>query len=255
MDERLSLQARIASLEKELAEIKSKPSATLPTAAPAAAAQTQLGEDVVEGLRKDVATVTNAVATMMESLHDIVDSLNSLQEEVSGFATQQNELTSTVSQSGSLKLDNLLRPVQTLSDTVNVIRGEISGLKKQTSAAATFVPSDIAPVTHPQTTTNLERLVQEQNARIDTLTRHVAGMQTQMASISRQQQATGQPQTLRQAMAAAEQDLRHHLNAVQRFYHSLNGTRRVASRATTERTADFLALLTDGLEVAKAWES
>ncbi|KAK3305624.1 uncharacterized protein B0T15DRAFT_396313 [Chaetomium strumarium] len=257
MDERFSLKARIAGLEKELSEIKSKPSATLPTAAPAAAPQTHLDEDVVEGLKKDVATVTNAVGTMMESLHDIVDSLNSLQDEVSGLATQQNELTTTVSQGQSVKLniEDLLRPIQTLSDTVNVLRGEISDLKEQTTAATTIAPSPAASVNHLQTTTNLERLFHEQNARIDTLTRQVAGMQAQMASMPRQQQATGQPQTLRQAMAAAEQDLRHHLNAVQRFYHSLDGTRGGASRAITERTADFLALLTDGLEVAKAWES
>ncbi|KAK4237541.1 hypothetical protein C8A03DRAFT_15937 [Achaetomium macrosporum] len=254
MDECSALRARIASLLEELTEIKSKPSTTPPTAAPAAAPQSQLSEDVVGGLKKDVATVTNVVGTMMESLHDIVDSLNSLQDEVSGLATQQKELTTTVSQAGNLNIDDVLRPIQTLSDTVNLLRGEISDLKEQATVAIA-IPPPTTSTTHPQTTANLEKLFHEQNARIDALTRHVASMQAQMASMPRQQQATGQPQTLRQAMAAAEQDLRRHVNAIQRFYHSLDGTRGAASRAVTERTADFLALLTEGVKVAQAGEN
>ncbi|KAJ4292836.1 hypothetical protein N0V88_005494 [Collariella sp. IMI 366227] len=74
------LKAHIASLEKQLAASQAKtavpPSSTTGTSRP----PSQLREDI-EGMKRDMATVMNATSTMMESMHDIVDSLNSLQDE------------------------------------------------------------------------------------------------------------------------------------------------------------------------------
>ncbi|SPQ24556.1 8dea7b2b-5de9-436f-b87e-148033f3ac2f [Thermothielavioides terrestris] len=280
---------RIASLEKQLAETKSKlsvaprpDSAATASNGPAAAFPGELGE-VIGGLKKDMATVTNVISTMMESMHDIVDSLNSLQDEVSGLATQQKELVAAAPSAGSNNqqqqaaspnLDTVLQPLQALAGTVNLLRDDVSALKNQVQATTSATPS--APP--PEDSTVLKTLLQEQTSRIDTLVSQMSALQSQITRQQEQQQQqrqqqqqtttpTGppqqqqpqpqpqpQPQTLRQAMAAAERDLKAHLAAVQRFYHQLASGRggAGASRAATERTAEFLALLTEGVRVAGA---
>jgi chromosome segregation ATPase len=220
---------------------------------------------------------------MMESMHDIVDSLNSLQDEVSGLATQQKELVAAAPSAGSNNqqqqaaspnLDTVLQPLQALAGTVNLLRDDVSALKNQVQATTSATPS--APP--PEDSTVLKTLLQEQTSRIDTLVSQMSALQSQITRQQEQQQQqrqqqqqtttpTGppqqqqpqpqpqpQPQTLRQAMAAAERDLKAHLAAVQRFYHQLASGRggAGASRAATERTAEFLALLTEGVRVAGA---
>ena len=246
VDDRSALQARIASLEKELAVTKGKlgapPTPTTATTHP----PSQLREDI-GGLKRDMATVTNVVGTMMESMHAIVDSLNSLQDEVVALSSEP-KTPSAQPQPTIPDLSTVLSPLQTLTTTVNTLRAEVSQLKAQ--PPATDSTNNITTTTD---TTALQTLLHAQTTRIDKLSHQLSQLQATQAQILRRshspttgaatsgvgQQPHAQPQTLRQAMAAAERDMRHHLATVQHLYHRPGGAE--VSRALTEKTADFLA--------------
>ncbi|KAG7294020.1 hypothetical protein NEMBOFW57_004081 [Staphylotrichum longicolle] len=267
VDDPSALQARIASLEKELAATKGKlagpPTPTSTTTHP----PSQLREDI-GGLKKDMATVTNVVGTMMESMHAIVDSLNSLQDEVAAFSTEPKN-PPTQPEHAAPDLSTVLSPLETLTATVNTLRTEVSQLRAQPPTTPAIGPTNNGVTTTD--TTALQTLLHAQTARIDKLSHQLTQLQTTQTQILRrsnspstaaagaaagglqqqpQQQQQPQPQTLRQAMAAAERDLRHHLAAVQHLYHRPGGAE--VSRAVTEKTADFLAVLEMGVRAAQA---
>ena len=212
-DDRTALQARIAALEQELAATQNK------LIAPA----TDISQDLT-GLQTDMATVTNVISTMMESMHQIVDSLNSLQDEVSALTTQQK---------------TLLPPNPTPTDT-NL---EAALHQSLTTLLPTPLPTYL-PI-HPPDLTSLE-------SRLDKLTTLLTRSPPRSLTPQQQQaqQVHLQPQTLRQAMTLAERDLKHHLATVQHFYHA-NGSAGM-SRQVTERTADFLGVLEEGVKVCQA---
>ncbi|KAL2132675.1 hypothetical protein VTI74DRAFT_3514 [Chaetomium olivicolor] len=243
------LKARIASLEMQLAAAHAKPAT--PPSPTTGKPPSQLQEDM-EGMKKDMATVVNATSTMMESMHEIVDSLNSLQDEVSGLTSQQKQLTALPGLD-NLKFDpatTFLQPMQSLAESVQLLREEVSALKQYPLPS----PSPTAPT--------LESLLKSQTSRLDTLAQQLSALQSQVSSLasvatssslaSRQGSQQPTPQTLRQAMAAAERDLKLHLGTIQGFYHRMDGSRGGPSRAVAERTAELLAVLEDGVRSAGA---
>ncbi|KAK4040132.1 hypothetical protein C8A01DRAFT_15968 [Parachaetomium inaequale] len=260
-DDTSALKARIASLEKQLAEAERKP-ATPTTSARSAPTSTgmppsQLRQDMAR-LGNEMATVTNAVTAIMESMHDVVDGLSSGQEETSTLATEQKELKTTLLQfihNSSNNHPNNADTLQTLANTVNALRNDIAELKSRPTQPAAAAAAAAAA---DQQQHNLETLLHAQNTRIDRLIREVASLQEQQQTVTHapqhqphaQPQHPQQPQTLRQAMAAAERDLKHHLATVQAFYHHSAGGAGV-SRAVTERTADLMNLLTEGMRAAR----
>ncbi|KAL2174837.1 uncharacterized protein P884DRAFT_207614 [Thermothelomyces heterothallicus CBS 202.75] len=254
VDDASALKARIVSLEKQLEEAKSKQ--TKPTPVLSSPLPSQLGEDMV-ALKKEMATATNAVSTIMESMHDIVDNLQSLQGEISALVAEQKDLKTTLPQSissstdgtknPSFDLNAILQPLQNLDNTVNALRAEVSELKRNQAALS-------APTS--QTTGNdakqLETLLQSHTARLDKLSQQMAALQQaqQQQAQRHSPQPQGQPQNLRQAMAAAERDLKHHLATVQTLYH-----RGGAGRAVTDRTADLLVTLSEAVRAAQAGQA
>ncbi|KAL2255477.1 hypothetical protein VTK26DRAFT_3271 [Humicola hyalothermophila] len=239
-DNSASLRARIANLEAQLAVAESKLKSPVATALP-----TQIG-DVVGGLKKDIATVTNVISTMMDSMHAIVDNLNLLQDDISGLSQQQRQLTAALPPQAD-KAETLLQPIQSIAESVKSLTQEVLAIKAQTAAQQQVLERVLQQP--QQANPNLERILQEQTSRIDQLAREMASMQTQMMTSQPRQQ----PQTLRQAMDAAERDLSHHLATIQRFYHQLDGTRGV-NRVVTERTADCLALMQHTAQAARMWQ-
>ncbi|KAL2163318.1 hypothetical protein VTH06DRAFT_5375 [Thermothelomyces fergusii] len=256
------LKARIASLEKQLGEAKNIQKHPIPPPSPSLPGQ--LGEDMV-ALKKEMSTATNAVSTMMESMHEIVDNLQLLQKEILVLAAEQKDLKTTLPQSAgngndgtknpSFDLDAILQPLLNLDDKVNALRDEVSELKKRQAASS-------APAASQSTgndTKQLETLLKSHTARLDKLSQQMAALQQAQQQQQQQQQAQsqhrsplsqGQPQNLRQAMAAAERDLKHHLATVQAFYH-----RGGASRAVTDHAADLLVTLSDAVRAAQAGQS
>jgi archaellum component FlaC len=229
----------LESLEKQLAETKRNHTAA---PAPNLNPPSQL-TDRIDSLQSSMDSATNAISTMMDSMHHVVDGLHSTQDEVAGLTTQTKDLTTTVSQFMSdttQKLDTVLQALQTATTTIDNLRNEVSELKTQTSPSGP-PQSDSASKNHPE----IETMIQEQNTRMEKFFRDV---QAQLLSNLPQQQQQ-QPQTLRQAMAAAERDLRRHKGMIENFYHRSGGS---VSRAVTERTADFLAVLEEGVRAAQA---
>ncbi|KAK4102399.1 hypothetical protein N658DRAFT_423626 [Parathielavia hyrcaniae] len=238
-----ALKGEIASLEKQLAEAKSKREV-----APAVNIPSQLTECVGE-LNNSMASATNAMEVMMESMHDTVDGLTSCRAEVSSVSAQQKELAATLSRfntDSNLKLGTILQLVQTLASTVDTLRDEVSQLKNHHQAPPAAGAQAAAEST---STSHLETLVKEQNIRMERFFREVqAGMQAQAHAVAQSHNPLqSQPQSLRQAMAAAERDLQRHMGTIETFYH-----RGGVSRAVTEQTADVLAALSEGLRAAKA---
>ncbi|KAK4111716.1 hypothetical protein N656DRAFT_711504 [Canariomyces notabilis] len=226
------LKARITELESRLAEAKSKQNVITATT------PEKLGLDITE-LKKEMDTATNAIGTMMESMHDIVDSLNSLRDEVAGLTKQQNKLATDHQANGA---HALLGAMQTITNSLELLKVEVTQLKMQAAASQQPAPPSSAPRYDPEVKT----LLQEQNALIDKLGREMARMQTQTPPTHQRQS----PQNIQQAMADAERDLKHHLAVVESLYHQLDSTRG-ASRMVTERTADFLATLQQSVHSAQ----
>jgi ABC-type transporter Mla subunit MlaD len=208
----------------------------------------------MQGLQTSMATATNAISTIMESMHHVVDGLHSTQDEVAGLSTQTKDLATTVAQftgDTTQKLDAVLQALQTATTTIDALRKEVSDLKTQTPPPAPAPAQPDNQVTNNTTTTHLEieKMIQAQNARMEKFFRDVqASLQAQaqqQSSVPQQQQQA--PQTLRQALAVAERDLKRHMGTVETFYH-----RGGVSRAVTERTADFLAALEQSVRAAQA---
>ncbi len=59
-----------------------------------------------------------------------------------------------------------------------------------------------------------------------------------------------EPRTLRQAMAAAEEDLKRHLFRVDKYYHKINA--QGLSSGVANNTADFIIALRDAIKYAQA---
>lgn len=260
VDDASALRARIASLEKQLTEAKTKLASSAP--APDTSLPNRLGEDMVS-LKKEMATATNAVSTIMESMHDIVDNLQTMQGEIAALSTEQRDLKTNISEltsssSDSTKdpkfdLNTILQPLQDINSKVDSLRTEVSELKKAQSNPST----DASSQPNGNDTKQLEALLQSQATRLDKLSQQMAALQQAQQQPSPQsplsgqpQQQQQQPQSLRQAMAAAERDIRQHLATVQTFYHRDGGTG--ANRAVTERTADLLATLSEAARAAQA---
>ncbi|KAK3995291.1 hypothetical protein QBC44DRAFT_234614 [Cladorrhinum sp. PSN332] len=243
------LQARIVNLEEELVQARTKltapdtASTTLKAESTTAAAATITTTTTTNSSSNQLGTqmnsVTEAVSTMMESMHDIVDGLTRLQEEVSVISTKlvtiQQPDNASASENNSIdKFSKLvLDPLSTISSTLQTLQSEIASLKKQSSTAPS---SDV---------TELKSLLKQQSDQIAALVR-LQQQQQQKASPT----PKPVPQTIQQAIHNAERDLWHHYSAVSDFYHKLDINK--TSRATTERTAEFLAVLQHSVESAKA---
>lgn len=235
-DDISTLKARIAELEEKLAASQNQGNAAKTQPA------TQAGADI-EGLKKDMESATDAIRTMMETMHDNVDRLTMVQEEVSTLSKQQRELATALPHSS--KLDAVLGAIQPLADKIERLTEGVSELKKQ---AAGQQPAS-GPPTAP-CDSEITNLLREQNARIDRLVRDVASMQAHVSSSSPASLPRQAPQNLRQALAAAEREIKHHADVVQGFYYKLDGSHGV-SRAVTERVADLLATLQHGVRMAQ----
>ncbi|KAL1843979.1 hypothetical protein VTJ49DRAFT_6383 [Mycothermus thermophilus] len=301
------LKEQVDSKEQPLAG-PNKPPQTSAVTVPATPAtptfKSRLHDDVIE-LKGNMRTATNAVTTMMESMHDIVDGMNSIQEEVACLADQQKllataitesteqqkqlaaamsestaKLTTAIADNGEINLSPMLKLIEVLTNSVNSLKEEVAELKKgpqQQPPALEALTNSVnslkeemaelkkaqqpqpAPVPQPTSIPpSIESHLQAQNAKMDKLFREMAAMRQEQQRLAAVNASTAtpqsdvptvqqpQPQNLRQAMAAAEQDLRRHLGTLQALYY-----RGGANRALTEKTADFLALLGDGVKAAQ----
>ncbi|KAK3346615.1 hypothetical protein B0T25DRAFT_552431 [Lasiosphaeria hispida] len=177
----------------------------------------------IDGLASDVRGVREEVKSMESILGNVVESMHHVADHLHDLNTKQD-------------ITALLQPIQALDGNVAALRGEVSDLKIQAQQQQKQQAAEL--------NSDLQRLFMEQNIHINKLAGEVSRMQGQLGSSG----SKPTPQNLRQAMAAAEQDLMKHRDAIQTFYHEMSGT---SSRAVTEDTADFLLTLEQGLMFAQ----
>jgi hypothetical protein len=214
----------------------------------------RLREDVTE-LKANMKTATNAITTMMDSMHDVVDGLSSLQEEIACLNDQQKSLAANVEAScGNIDLTPILKPIETLTSSLDSFKTELAEVKKTQAEILDKIQQQAPPTPATNSTAQIETLIQAQNATMDKLLKEMAALrkEQQQQRTATPQSATPflqhpQPQNIRQALAFAEQDLRRHLTTLQALYH-----RGGVSRALTERTAEFMALLGSSVKAAQA---
>jgi uncharacterized phage infection (PIP) family protein YhgE len=211
----------------------------------------------------DLATsVLASLSSLSADYKDLTDGLSVLAKQQSDLADIVAQLSSKNNSGGNLNIDTLLQPLQTLTKTVATLQAEIADLKNNQTPAP-------AP-TATNNTNNLETLLHAQNTRIDKLFQELTSLRESQAKPAPaptpapatatapapkpqpqvqqpQPQQSQRPQTLRQAMALAEQDFKQHLKTIQDLYY-----RGGASRAVTESTADLMTMLEDGVRVAQA---
>ncbi|KAK0725235.1 hypothetical protein B0H67DRAFT_641682 [Lasiosphaeris hirsuta] len=166
----------------------------------------------IHGLVSDVRDVRKELKSMESIMGNMVESMHAVADHLHDLNTKQD-------------ITALLQPIQALNDSVGALRGEVSDLKIQVEQQKQQAPELIS---------ELKGLLMEQNIHI-----------SKLVGLSGSKPA---PQNLRQAMAAAEQDMMKHRDTVQTFYHGTGGA---SSRATTEATADFLLALEQGLMFAQ----
>ena len=227
---------RVSILEKELAETKAKL-----FEATAANSSNQISSQAD--------AVTNAVATMMESMHDIVDGLSSLQDEVSSLQTWKKDQPAQAA-TDTAKLETLLvQPLSAISESIKSLQSQVSELKENRVKQEPRTPPPLF------NGAEIKALIQQQSSQITALSRDMANVQQRLSQQHQQQQAsnsrhgTPAPQSLQQAILNAERDLSRHYSTVSDFYHRLDISK--SSRATTERTAEFLAILQHSVDSAR----
>jgi chromosome segregation ATPase len=192
---------------------------------------------------------------MMDSMHAVVDGLSSLQEEIACLNDQQKSLAANVEAScGNIDLTPILKPIETLTSSLDSFKTELAEVKKTQAEILDKIQQQAPPTPATNSTAQIETLIQAQNATMDKLLKEMAALrkEQQQQRTATPQSATPflqhpQPQNIRQALAFAEQDLRRHLTTLQALYH-----RGGVSRALTERTAEFMALLGSSVKAAQA---
>lgn len=234
------LQTRIASLEKQVADTKAKLQSDSASGAMATAPSNQPGEDFF-GLKKDMASVVTVVGTMMESMHSFVDSLHRIEDEVSGLNKSNNEMKTAFSQEAATT-----QPISAVLENIKLLGEQLGQMRQEQhhQRAKADAGSDAEEV---------RALLKDQGNRIDRLARELASEMADMRRLQLQTLSLARgppPQSLPQAIAAAERDLQHHTSTISQFYHKLDSNR--VGRAATERTAEFLALLDNSLRTAKS---
>jgi len=137
--------------------------------------------------------------------------------------------------------------MQEIMSNVKTLMGDVSELKSQQTQA---IPTPPAALQQQDIQVQMEGLFRDQNAHIERLTREMANMQGQMASLAAAGRSTN-PQTLRQAMGLAEQDLKLHRDTIHRFYNRLDPSRG-ANLETTSKVADCLIAMDQTLATVHA---
>ncbi|KAK3321841.1 hypothetical protein B0H66DRAFT_181904 [Apodospora peruviana] len=133
--------------------------------------------------------------------------------------------------------------MQAIMDMIIALKTEVSELKSQ---------RQVSPTPSQPDTSQLGFLLRDQNNRMKSLARDMTNIRGQMSAVA----AAGgnraaNAQNIKQAMAAAEQDLKRHRDTVQNFYDHLDLSR-VFNHSLTSNVADFLIALEQSLHFAKA---
>ncbi|KAK0649018.1 hypothetical protein B0T16DRAFT_456471 [Cercophora newfieldiana] len=193
---------------------------------------------LVSDVNEEVRGMRAVMEVMMDSMHAVADNLNAIKDDIVGLKAQKDGPESDVAPGD---LSSILQPIQALSENFNLLKKEVTNLKN--------TPPPPPPQVVPQSADELRELkdlVLEQNSRISSLSSEVTRMQYQLGPPT----GSAAPKSLRQALAAAEHDMRHHLHTVQTYYHQHTSGKNI-NRVSAESTADLIYALQQGLKSAQ----
>jgi len=188
----------------------------------------------VSDLKDEMQGMKAVMEVMMESMHAVADNLNTIKDDIASLRTQPDGLKSDPFPES---LTSIIQPIQSLSENFNRLREDFTNLKTQVQKPA--------PPVAAKPDKEVRELLLEQSSRISRLASEMTRVQSQLGSPAGSSAA---PQSLRQALAAAEHDMRHHMHTVQTFYNR-NGA--ITNRTAAEKTADLLIALENGLKCAQ----
>ncbi|KAK1752980.1 hypothetical protein QBC47DRAFT_387485 [Echria macrotheca] len=186
--------------------------------------------DGIGKIRDEISIIKSVMGTMVSSMRSISDNIDSAKEESSRKTAD---------------LPEVLNPIRSLSETVALLQGEVSSLRN--AFVSSSEKQQVASVAAAEVAQNqLKSVIQDQNAHFAQVMHEMARTQGLVSSaLGARKRAPG---TLRDAIAEAERDIRHHLKTVSEFYHQLGSG--AGNRGLVEKTADLLLDLEKGLASA-----
>jgi len=190
--------------------------------------------------------------TLLTPLQGMADSVRQLKEEVH----RQKAVEAKPSPPSPTResQQKLLDPIREIAEGLKALRNEVSDMRadqKKQSQAEAVAPPPAQQSISPQ----IESLLREQNKHMERMARDMARLQSQVPTKSTEiVTATGrqpQPQNIRQAMMAAERDLRHHLQLIRTFYDHMDGSL-LMHRDTIKNAADLILCLEQSVRLSQA---
>ncbi|KAK3347550.1 hypothetical protein B0H65DRAFT_570449, partial [Neurospora tetraspora] len=162
---------------------------------------------------------SEALMTALAAISQKVDALNNEVSDLRKEGQAQRDIAPPPTANPD-DLKEIMGVVKMISDNVDVLKSEVMDLKKD--RARTDDTSNSSATTSVSVDAGLiKALFGEQKALIQSQSQKLARMANDISSLRTQVYASGrtqpQPKSLKQAMAAAEKDLQHHLITMQNY--------------------------------------
>lgn len=215
-----------AMVEEEVSAMSAKPVAEAVATPEIARVNNQVGtlnttgkasDDDMDKVKQEMAGMKGIMEIMMESMHTVADSLTGIKDDIANIKTK----------AGPEKPDHEMK------QTLGQLKDEIINLRSQMRDG-------------PTNNRELRALLEKQVPLMEDQTKRLHQLAMDMNLIQAQLPKTA-PTTLRQAVVAAETDLRYHSETMSKFYRNQNGH---LTREASERVGNFLLLLDEGVRLA-----
>lgn len=195
---------------------------------------------------------SEALMTALTTISQKVDSLNNEMADLRKEGQVQRDIAPPTAANPS-DLKDLMGIVRTTYDNVDMLKNDVRDLKEQrartndTSAASGNISGSVDAELIKALFGEQKALIQSQNQRLDRMAKEISSLQTQVYASGRTQP---QPKNLKQAMAAAEKDLQHHLITMQSYRNKMADQRNPPSTVLT--MADMCQTLEACIQYSKA---
>ncbi|KAH7627976.1 hypothetical protein B0T09DRAFT_402786 [Sordaria sp. MPI-SDFR-AT-0083] len=195
---------------------------------------------------------SEALMTALTTISQKVGSLNNEMADLRKEGQVQRDIAPPTAANPS-DLKDLMGIVRTTYDNVDMLKNDVRDLKEQrartndTSAASGNISGSVDAELIKALFGEQKALIQSQNQRLDRMAKEISSLQTQVYASGRTQP---QPKNLKQAMAAAEKDLQHHLITMQSYRNKMADQRNPPSTVLT--MADMCQTLEACIQYSKA---
>ncbi|KAK3949729.1 hypothetical protein QBC32DRAFT_377967, partial [Pseudoneurospora amorphoporcata] len=162
---------------------------------------------------------SEAIMTALAAISQKVDSLNNEVSDLRKAGQAQRDITPPPS-ANPKDVKDIMGILKMISDNFDMLKNEVMDLKEE--RARTDDKSPLSANSSGSVDAELikalfgeqKALIQSQSQKLDRMAKEIASLQAQVFASGRPQP---QPKSLKQAMAAAEKDLQHHLITMQNY--------------------------------------